>query len=135
MGVAGEEGIANTTKVRRTVNCRKETGILSQGLGMFRLETIISNNRRSLRQGQPFLTGYLDGSMRPLYDFGYGLSYTSFAVENVKVSAEIFHPGDTLTVTADVVILANRPGAEAVAALDPRRGRLYRETGKRAEGI
>lgn len=74
----------------------------------------LNTGRPQLEEGQPFLTGYLDGSMRPLYDFGYGLSYTSFAVENVKVSAEIFHPGDTLTVTADVVNTGERSGAEVL---------------------
>lgn len=74
----------------------------------------LNTGRPQLEEGRPFLTGYLDGSMRPLYDFGYGLSYTSFAVENVKLSAEIFHPGDTLTVTADVVNTGERSGAEVL---------------------
>ncbi len=39
---------------------------------------------------------------KPLYGFGYGLSYTKFAYANVKVSAATLKAGDTLTVEADV---------------------------------
>ena len=48
----------------------------------------------------------------PLYGFGYGLSYTSFAYSNVKLSTTHLHAGDTLTVEADVKNTGTRPGDE-----------------------
>ena len=38
----------------------------------------------------------------PLYGFGFGLSYTSFAYSGLKLSNNKVHAGDTLTVEADV---------------------------------
>ncbi len=39
---------------------------------------------------------------KPLYGFGYGLSYTSFAYSGLKLSNSSLHAGDSLTVEADV---------------------------------
>jgi beta-glucosidase len=39
---------------------------------------------------------------KPLYAFGYGLSYTKFKYAHLKLSTETVHAGDTLTVDADV---------------------------------
>ena len=53
---------------------------------------------------------YFDG--KPLYGFGYGLSYTTFAYSNVKLSTPTLHAGDTLTVEADVKNTGKRAGEE-----------------------
>ena len=39
---------------------------------------------------------------KPLYHFGDGLSYTSFAYSNIRISNKKPHAGDPLTVEADV---------------------------------
>jgi len=39
---------------------------------------------------------------KPLYDFGYGLSYTKFSYSDLKLSTEKVDAGDTLTVETDV---------------------------------
>ena len=49
---------------------------------------------------------------KPLYEFGYGLSYTSFAYSGLKLSTGNLHPGDTLTVEADVKNIGPRGGDE-----------------------
>ena len=49
---------------------------------------------------------------KPLYDFGYGLSYTKFAYSHVKLSEPTVHAGDTLTVEADVKNIGARAGDE-----------------------
>ena len=49
---------------------------------------------------------------KPLYGFGYGLSYTTFAYSNLKLSTTSLHAGDTLTVEADVKNTGSRAGEE-----------------------
>ena len=49
---------------------------------------------------------------KPLYEFGYGLSYTTFAYSNLKLSTGKLRAGDTLTVEADVKNTGTRDGDE-----------------------
>jgi beta-glucosidase len=49
---------------------------------------------------------------KPLYGFGYGLSYTTFAYSNFKLSTTNLHAGDTLTVEADIKNTGKRAGEE-----------------------
>ncbi|MBB3226026.1 beta-glucosidase [Luteibacter sp. Sphag1AF] len=54
------------------------------------------------------------GKTQPLYPFGYGLSYTTFRLANLKLSASKAHVGDTITVDLDVTNTGPREGAEVV---------------------
>lgn len=58
----------------------------------------------------------------PLFPFGFGLSYTSFAYGPARLSAERLAPGATLTVEIDVTNSGARAGAEVVQLYvrDPR---------------
>ena len=47
-------------------------------------------------------TRYWDGSSAPLYPFGYGLSYSSFTVGNLHLSAPTLPTGGSVQVTCDV---------------------------------
>jgi beta-glucosidase len=50
----------------------------------------------------------------PLYGFGYGLSYTSFAYSHLKLSQANIKAGDPLTVETDVTNNGKRSGDEVV---------------------
>src|SRR5450755_1563575 len=49
-----------------------------------------------------YTSKYLDVPNTPQYSFGYGLSYTGFALSNLHLSAGSVSPSGTLTVTADL---------------------------------
>jgi beta-glucosidase len=63
--------------------------------------------------GRPW-TQYLDMPSTPLYPFGFGLSYTRFAYDDVTVSPERIGAGQSVTVRARVTNTGDRAG-EAVA--------------------
>jgi beta-glucosidase len=60
---------------------------------------------------QEYKSRYRETKNEALYPFGHGLSYTSFAVSNVSVPAQMT---DTLTVTATVTNTGVRAGDEVV---------------------
>jgi beta-glucosidase len=53
-------------------------------------------------------------SGKPLYGFGYGLSYTTFAYSHLKLSQSKLKPGEPLTVEADVTNNGKRTGDEVI---------------------
>jgi beta-glucosidase len=57
---------------------------------------------------------YLDFPNAPLYPFGYGLSYTSFTVSDVKVSAAQMRAGEALSASAVVTNVGEREGETVV---------------------
>ena len=70
-----------------------------------------------MRYGEGLFIGYryYDAKEMPvLFPFGYGLSYTTFAYSNAKVSAKTFKDVDGLTVTVDVTNTGKVAGKEIV---------------------
>ncbi len=55
---------------------------------------------------------YFEG--KPLYPFGYGLSYSRFEYSNLKLSTDSLNAGDDLKVEADVKNTSDRDGDEVV---------------------
>ncbi len=53
-------------------------------------------------------------SGQPLYPFGFGLSYSTFAYGSLKLSNDDLHAGDPLTVDLDVKNTSQRSGGEVV---------------------
>jgi beta-glucosidase len=49
-----------------------------------------------------YLSRYWDSPTTPLYPFGFGLSYTTFAFSNLHVSAPQIKVGESVTVSVDV---------------------------------
>jgi beta-glucosidase len=58
--------------------------------------------------------GYVDAPRGPLFAFGHGLSYTTFSVENLRLSAERIGSGGSVSVSVDVTNTGSRRGDEVV---------------------
>jgi len=55
---------------------------------------------------------YLFDSREPLFPFGYGLSYTQFRFENVRVEPKSIRPGGSAKVSVDITNTGGRAGNE-----------------------
>lgn len=70
-----------------------------------------------VRYGEGLFIGYryYDAKEMPvLFPFGYGLSYTTFAYSNAKVSAQTFKDVDGVTVNVDITNTGDMTGKEIV---------------------
>lgn len=61
-----------------------------------------------------FWTHYTDEVNTPLYEFGYGLSYTNFSYDNIKLSNDSMNKSDELNVTFDLTNSGEFEGKEVV---------------------
>lgn len=68
------------------------------------------------RSHQPEKQGerYWDEASTPLFPFGHGLGYTTFACRDLRVSPETFRAGESTTVSVQVTNTGDRPGDEVV---------------------
>ena len=64
----------------------------------------------NLRDGRT----YMYAKQKPLYAFGYGLSYTSFAYSHLRVSSPTLRDGGTAMVSVEVKNTGSRAGDEVV---------------------
>ena len=58
--------------------------------------------------------GYIDGETKPLYPFGFGLSYTSFDISTPRLSQATIGVNDGVTVSVDVKNTGSVSGDEVV---------------------
>ena len=61
-----------------------------------------------------FKKGYLFADSKPLFCFGYGMSYTNFDYSNLQVSDSLIHLNSSLKVTIDVKNTGTSTGKEVV---------------------
>jgi beta-glucosidase len=58
--------------------------------------------------------GYIFDSVTPLYSFGFGLSYTTFAFKNIRLEKKAIRAGQSTRVLVDVKNTGKRAGTEVV---------------------
>ena len=74
-----------------------------------------ARNLTHLPENSPtYKSRYWDGPTTPLYPFGFGLSYTTFAITNLQLAAAQVKVGGSLEVTADVTNTGALAGDEVV---------------------
>lgn len=77
----------------------------------------MKNTGRPIELGAPgakYVSRYLDTPNTPLYPFGYGLSYTSFAYSPVTLSGASMGAGGAITASATITNTGQRAGEEVV---------------------
>src|ERR1035441_4472217 len=73
-----------------------------------------------LPTGRPFdpankyTSKYLDVPNAPQYPFGYGLSYTTFSLSNLRMSSSSIRTTGSLSVSADITKTGSRGGDDVV---------------------
>ncbi|MFL5564971.1 MAG: glycoside hydrolase family 3 C-terminal domain-containing protein, partial [Gemmatimonadaceae bacterium] len=72
------------------------------------------NTGRPADSANKYTSKYLDVPWTPLFPFGYGLSYTTFAYSNLRLSSPAIRAGDSLSVSVDVKNTGDRAGDEVV---------------------
>ncbi len=95
----------------------KLSATFPQNVGQVPLYYNHKNTGRPLAEGkwfEKFRSNYLDVNNEPLYPFGYGLSYTSFAYSDLRLSSNVLSAGKTLTATVTVTNTGNVTGREVV---------------------
>lgn len=63
---------------------------------------------------KPGQDGYQTRINGPLYSFGYGLSYTSFEYNNLKLSSSVITPKQNVTISCDITNTGDVAGDEVV---------------------
>lgn len=72
------------------------------------------NTGRPPDANNKYTSKYLDVDWKPLFPFGYGLSYTKFEITNLRLSAQRIPSTGRLAVTVDVRNTGKRAGDEVV---------------------
>ncbi|RNC86019.1 MAG: beta-glucosidase BglX [Balneola sp.] len=94
----------------------KLTTTFPQNVGQIPIYYAHKNTGRPLEGEwfQKFRTNYLDVSNKPLFPFGFGLSYSSFNYGSVELSNKELAGNETLTVSVDVTNTSETDGKEVV---------------------
>jgi Beta-glucosidase-related glycosidases len=94
----------------------KLTATFPRNVGQIPIYYNAKNTGRPLMPGDApkFKSNYLDVENKPLYPFGYGLSYTTFTYSHVKLDRTSFRPGQSITASVTVTNSGDRDGEEVV---------------------
>ena len=72
------------------------------------------NTGRPMDPNNKYSTKYLDVPNTPLYPFGYGLSYTTFRYDDIKLSTTTVRSGQPITASVTVTNTGKYDGTETV---------------------
>lgn len=86
----------------------------ARSVGQIPLYYAHKNTGRPPREGESWVSAYIDTPWSPLYPFGFGLSYTTFSYSTPRLSADRIASTDTLTVQVSVTNTGQRAGDEIV---------------------
>ena len=95
----------------------KLTMSFPQNVGQIPLYYAHKNTGRPLHDGkwfEKFRSNYLDVTNEPLYPFGFGLSYTTFAYSDISLSQSSMGMQGMITASVDVSNTGLLPGGEVV---------------------
>jgi beta-glucosidase len=85
-----------------------------QSVGQIPIYYNHKNTGRPFSENEKFTSKYLDAPNAPLYPFGYGLSYTSFSYNNLRVSSPKVKVHGEVKISVDVRNTGSRKGGEVV---------------------
>ena len=85
-----------------------------RAVGQIPLYYAHKNTGRPPDPANKYTSKFLDLPVTPLYPFGFGLSYTSFRVTNLRLNAPSIRPDGHIKVSADVENIGGREGDEVV---------------------
>ena len=75
---------------------------------------LYNTGRPTDKDNNVFWSHYTDVDKTPLYPFGHGLSYTSFAYKNLKLAKTSIKKGETIQLSVEVTNTGNLDGKEVV---------------------
>lgn len=95
----------------------KLTATFPQNVGQIPLFYNHKNTGRPLAEGawfEKFRSNYIDVTNDPLYPFGYGLSYTTFEYDDIRLSSSTMDNNSSITASVTVSNTGDCDGAEVV---------------------
>ncbi len=114
-----EAGLAISDVLFGDVNpSGKLTATFPRSIGQIPLFYNHKNTGRPLQNKEgkfeKFTSNYIDERNEPVYPFGFGLSYTNFTYDNLRLSSDKMTENDTIKVTIDVTNTGDFDGKEVV---------------------
>jgi beta-glucosidase len=92
----------------------KLTMTFPRNVGQIPIFYSMKNTGRPFKAEEKYTSKYLDVPNEPLYPFGWGLSYTTFRYDNLRISQPSMGRNGRLTVRATITNTGQRAGEEVV---------------------
>ncbi|MDP2236987.1 MAG: glycoside hydrolase family 3 N-terminal domain-containing protein [Bacteroidales bacterium] len=85
-----------------------------KNVGQIPIHYNMKNTGRPFEANNKYTTKYLDVTNEPLYPFGFGLSYTTFAYGEVELSKSAIGENETLTASVNITNTGSYAGEEVI---------------------